>query len=130
MDRRAQTIEASPGRKAMIFTVQKHTSRKPGIIKRGEREICRTEYQWQKRRQEVFERGKGKCQKCHRFAPLHEVLNPETGEVRQHAGHAMHIKARKMGGGFRDDRLENLEWGCYRCHIDEHVPQKVVPSKR
>jgi 5-methylcytosine-specific restriction endonuclease McrA len=105
------------------------TRRRAGIVRVGDREICRTDYQWQKRRQEVFERDKGKCRRCNRFAPLHDELDPETGEVRRRAGHAMHGRARKMGGGFRDDRLENLDWGCWRCHDREHRPQKVVPRK-
>ncbi len=114
----------------MIIKIEKKPSRKPGIIQRGEREICRTDYQWEKRRELVFERDKGKCKHCGRFAPLHNEYDRETGEIRRFAGHAMHKRLRGMGGAHRDDRLENLDWGCYRCHRKEHVPEKVVPSKR
>lgn len=103
--------------------------RKPGIVIRAGREICRTKYQWDKRRKEVFEREKGLCQKCGRFAPLHDEMDPNTGEVRRRAGHAHHIANRKMGGGFRDDRADKLLWHCWECHDEDHRPQKVVPRK-
>jgi hypothetical protein len=105
--------------------------RRPGIIRRGDREICRTEYQWQKRREEVFNLAKGRCSRCKRFAPLHDEVNKETGEVQRYAGHAHHKNGTRGHGGWkRDDRIENLDWECWRCHDREHIPQKVVPSKR
>ena len=52
------------------------------------------------------------------FAPLHNTENA-------FAGHAHHIRGRKIG----DDRSEMLEWLCGRCHAEEHIPLKVVPRK-
>jgi hypothetical protein len=60
------------------------------------------------------------------------MIDPDHGEVRHSAGHA-HYKnkngTRELGGGKRDDRLENLDWLCYWCHQNKHAPTKVVPSK-
>jgi len=45
------------------------------------------------------------------------------------AGEAHHLKKRKMGGGFRDDRPENLQWLAWECHERAERPVKVVPKK-
>lgn len=104
--------------------------RRAGLLKRDDgRETCRTEYQWQKRRAEVYDRDKGLCQKCRRVVPLHSVRDEETGEIVAMAGEIHHLANRKMGGGSRDDRLENLQLLCWKCHRKEQEPQKVVPAK-
>jgi hypothetical protein len=118
---------------------------KPG--KRGRRsalsdgrEVCRDEA-WEARRKECHDRAGGRCERikirgrerfrCNRLAPLHNVIDSDYGEVRTPAGHAHHKNgARGLGGGKRDDRLENLDWLCAKCHRDEHVPAKVIPRKR
>ena len=110
--------------------------RKPGKIVRTNRsdgsavEVCRTEHQWQKRRREVWDRDGGKCQACGVAVPLHDVRDEETGEIRVPAAEIHHKKHRRMGGGSRDDSLDNLVMSCQRCHSGQHVAAKVVPSKR
>jgi hypothetical protein len=59
------------------------------------------------------------------------VIDPDYGEVRIPAGHAHHKNGtRGLGGGKRDDSLENLDRLCSGCHSDEHIPGKVIPSKK
>ena len=82
------------------------------------RQIDLTEAARQRRRKEIFEREGGKCQRCSRFAPLH---NTEQAW----AGHAHHIHGRKVG----DDRANEQEWCCVFCHFLEHQPLKVLPAK-
>lgn len=82
------------------------------------REIDLTEAARQRRRKEIFEREEGKCQKCPRFAPLHNAENAW-------AGHAHHIHGRKRV----DDREHMQEWLCNPCHLREHQPLKVLPAK-
>lgn len=48
-----------------------------------------------------------RCQRCSMFTD-------GTGE-------AHHKIKRGMGGGFRDDRMENLEWLCRPCHRREEL---------
>jgi hypothetical protein len=115
---------------------------KPGKAKRRStfrdaREICRTQPEWDARRKNVHDRAGGRCERikgryrCNRLAPLHDVLDAAYGEVRYPAGHAHHKNGtRGLGGGKRDDSLENLDWLCSICHWDEHIPTKVIPSKR
>lgn len=95
-----------------------------GYIERGvrylpdRREIDLTDAARERRRKEIFEREEGICQKCPRFAPLH---NTESAW----AGHAHHINGRKAG----DDRAHMQEWCCSICHFLEHQPLKVLPKK-
>lgn len=87
---------------------------------------------WQERREECFKRARGLCEcGCGVYAPLHNVHgNLGTGvTVLVKAGEAHHKRKRGSGGGFRDDRLENLEWLTWSCHRLAHVPRKVVPKK-
>jgi hypothetical protein len=69
------------------------------------------------RRQEVFDREGGICQKCGRYAPL----NGDEG----YRGAAHHILHKIWN---RCDCKENLEWVCGRfvgtCHTDQHVRPK------
>jgi hypothetical protein len=112
------------------------TRRKPEIIGRGDREICRTEDAWQKRRKETFDRAHGRCEhvypngrRCDRFAPLHDQYDRD-GDLMLPAGHAHHKNGtRGLGGGKRDDSLENLLWLDADCHREAHTPRKVVPKK-
>jgi HNH endonuclease len=76
------------------------------ITKDG-REIC-TGKDWTHRREECAIRAILGCESCHRYLPLHR-------------GEAHHIIKRGMGGGFRDDRLENLMWLCMTCHREEEL---------
>jgi hypothetical protein len=95
-----------------------------GYVERGVRhlpdgrEIDLTEAAWQRRRKALHEREESKCEKCSRFAPLH---NSEIAW----AGHAHHKHGRKGG----DDRIQNLEWCCNFCHFIEHRPLKVIARK-
>lgn len=116
--------------------LKRSKKRKPSFVRYGNgREVCRDE-EWEKRRKECHDRARGRCEglklgrRCNRLAPLHNVIDPDYGEVMFPAGHAHHKNGtRGLGGGKRDDRPENLAWLCSRCHWDEHVPKKVVPSK-
>jgi len=87
---------------------------------RGYREVCVTLAAWERRREDVYDRDGGRCRRCGDEAPLHArtlpPLEPGLLPVVQRAGEAMHIAARKMGGGFRDDHPDNLVWGCSDCH--------------
>jgi 5-methylcytosine-specific restriction endonuclease McrA len=64
---------------------------------------------WSKRRKQVWERAWYYCEGgCGRITDLAD-------------GEAHHKIKRGMGGGFRDDRLENLEWLCRECHRIEEA---------
>lgn len=118
---------------------------KPGKSKRrsvfsDSREVCRDEA-WEARRKECHDRAGGRCEnvraigrnrfRCNRLAPLHNVIDPDYGEVRYPAGHAHHRNGtRGLSGGKRDDSLENLDWLCACCHWDQHIPAKVLPKKK
>ena len=97
---------------------------------RDGREVCQTDAAWQARRREAWERDGGRCveRRCRKRVPLHD-LRDDCGDVIVVACHIDHISGRKMGGGFRDDRLENLRTLCAMCHSDRHVPRKVCPPK-
>ena len=70
----------------------------------GERFIA-SNYGWQKLRKLVRERAENRCQECGAFTPFGEVH---------------HQRLRGMGGGFRDDKLENLIYNCAVCHRSHH----------
>jgi hypothetical protein len=97
------------------------------VIRAG-REICEGQA-WQERRKECHDRAGGYCEcGCTRWAPLHDVKDPD-GRVRTKAGEAHHKRKRGMGGGFRDDSLANLQWLYWECHDRVERPRKVVPRK-
>lgn len=73
----------------------------------GGREIL-SPYQWQVRRYECGLRAHCSCERCGVFTAF------EFGDPH-------HKIKRGMGGGFRDDRLENLEWLCKECHRVEEA---------
>lgn len=75
------------------------------ITKDG-REIC-SRYRWSIRRLAVGADARWLCERCGR----------STGDE----GECHHKIKRGMGGGFRDDRLENLEWLCRECHQVEEL---------
>lgn len=52
-------------------------------------------------RRECFERDKGICQVCGKYASWEQ-------------GHMAHVKSRGAGGG---DTLDNVKWKCPYCHI-------------
>jgi len=107
--------------------------RKPGLLARmnksngKEVEICRSRKAWEERREEVGEAADYRCQHrpCGRPAPLHDeeiyAYGPDVLPVIVRAGHAAHKDARKMGGGSRDDKPENLGWLCWLCHHLETI---------
>jgi len=67
-----------------------------------------------KRRDEVFERDRGICQKC-------------GLQVSRSNGHMHHIQGGLIG---RNDDLENLQWLCFACHYIHHVRVKWTKEER
>jgi hypothetical protein len=63
---------------------------------------------WQDRKLECGTRDNFHCRRCRHYTGVFE-------------GEAHHKIKRGMGGGFRDDRLENLEWLCRECHEAEEA---------
>jgi len=62
----------------------------------------------------VFEREDGICQDCKKYAPL-------NGTSIFDIGHEAHIKSVGSGG---EDKMDNVRWLCYSCHIiKEHGPR-------
>ncbi len=108
---------------------------RPGRVQRvnksdgKEVDICKSAPAWQARRTEACERAGSHCERCGRFAPLHDIKDADGDKIEHYAGHAAHKDERKMGSGDRNDALHNLEWSCGWCHRSEHVPRKVVPRK-
>lgn len=82
----------------------------------GGPEVCKG-IAWTHRRLEVVEREDGKCERCKRPAPFHPTDEHPSGHVHHKNG------TRGLGGGKRDDRLENLELLCFVCHLIEHEKQ-------
>jgi hypothetical protein len=76
------------------------------ITKDG-REIL-TGADWRKQRDLVRLCAHDHCNRCTRYTP-------------DYMGDAHHRMKRGMGGGFRDDRLSNLEWLCRDCHREEEA---------
>lgn len=76
-------------------------------VMRDGREVCGA-LAWQARRMEVFRRDGGICQIC-----LKEIkdygIDTEPFDID-------HIRGRGLGGGKRDDRMENLQLLCQKCH--------------
>ncbi len=82
--------------------------RLPGkILLPDGREICRTGATWKARRRQAWERDGHCCQDCG------IGLSLEWAEID-------HVMPRRMGGGWRDDRLENLRTLCSPCHRRRH----------
>lgn len=71
----------------------------------GRERFVATPHGFNKLRARLKERAASFCENCGRFDAN---------------GHAHHINLRKMGGGARDDRLENLQYLCGICHRKEH----------
>ena len=93
------------------------------------RVVCLTEAEREANRTAVFEAAQGLCKGCGVWAPL-KGFRAFAGARLTPAGHAHHRKRRGLGGGTRDDRVENQDWLCAECHKREHEPKKVVPGKR
>lgn len=92
-------------------------------------EICRDKESWEERREEVGEEAGFLCEHCSEPAPLHDLeIEREEGVMPYliRAGQCAHIKARKMGGGSRDDQRENLRWLCFGCHHLETIGKLVI----
>lgn len=75
-------------------------------MERGGRLILRTQARWAAQRRRVYERDGARCQGC--------------GLTVGDAFHVDHIRGRGMGGGFRDDGMENLRLLCVGCHMARH----------
>jgi 5-methylcytosine-specific restriction endonuclease McrA len=58
---------------------------------------------YEARRREVWERDAQRCVRCYKPLSLDGC-------------HIDHIKKRRSGGGFRNDRLEDLQTMCGICH--------------
>lgn len=71
------------------------------------REIHRSPWAWLIQRKKAWDRDGGQCQRC-----------GEAVELRDAQVH--HVIGRGMGGGRRDDAIENLETLCLACHMREH----------
>lgn len=92
-------------------------------------EIRHSHRAWEIRREEVAERAGFLCEHCNRPAPLHdEEVQREEGVMPLliRAGQAAHIRARKMGGGSRNDAIKNLRWLCGTCHRLETEGKLVI----
>lgn len=103
---------------------------KPGRVSRWNKsdgkhvEICRDSEEWLKQREAVGARAGWCCENCGEPAPLHDQeIQREEGVMSSilRAGQAAHINARKMGGGSRNDKTENLGWLCFMCHHLETI---------
>jgi 5-methylcytosine-specific restriction endonuclease McrA len=66
------------------------------------REIL-TKAQWRTRLDEVYRRDDGVCQIC-------------LGEIGREPWDVDHLEGRGLGGGTRDDRMENLQLTHAKCH--------------
>lgn len=64
-------------------------------------------------RERVWLRDQGKCVRCRRRVSL--TLWGNDSDL-----HVHHKHGRGMGGGRRDDTLEECESLCARCHREEH----------
>jgi hypothetical protein len=89
------------------------------------REVAVTREAWERRRREAIARAGRRCEcredceshrgrRCNRrvTATMNEALFISAVVANVH-----HKKRRGMGGGHRDDRLENLECDCPNCHV-------------
>lgn len=84
-----------------MFTIPKLPKRRKPIVRKGGREIV-PKAEYQRRREQAWDRDRGICCLCGLFVPLEQAT-------------AEHIIPRGMGGGKRDDRLSNLgvsHWAC------------------
>ena len=63
---------------------------------------------WLDRREDCAARSMYRCDRC--------GISTQWG-----CGEVHHKIKRGMGGGFRDDRLGNLEWLCLPCHREEEL---------
>lgn len=82
-------------------------------------EIRHSQEAWEVRREEVGLLADFRCEHCGEPAPLHdEQIAREEGVMPLiiRAGQAAHIRARKMGGGSRNDVKTNLRWLCWICY--------------
>jgi 5-methylcytosine-specific restriction endonuclease McrA len=68
---------------------------------------------YQRLREAVYLRDRGRCVACGGLVSL--VICDNDSDM-----HLAHVKARKMGGGSRDDTPENTMTKCRRCHMKEH----------
>ncbi len=95
--------------------------------------VCTTMAAWEMMRRIVYERDGGRCRRCGDLAPLHgrvlAEIEPGLPPTVQRAGQAMHVNARKMGGGFRDDHPDNLVWGCSECHRLDPTCKFLQPQR-
>jgi hypothetical protein len=62
---------------------------------------------WSKRSAQAWLKAGACCERCRKYTGFD--------------GDPHHKIKRGMGGGFRDDRLENLEWLCRECHRAEEL---------
>lgn len=63
-------------------------------------------------RLEVYRRAQGRCE-LHNLPDCIPGVLPWDGGVFQR-GHLVHLRSRGAGGGWT---LDNLRWGCWRCHL-------------
>jgi hypothetical protein len=71
-----------------------------------------------RRKRQVWERDRGRCRKCWTLVSWDQFKREGVD----------HIAKRKMGGGFRDDRMENLQVLCRACHDRKDNGPKIIAS--
>ena len=84
-------------------------------VTRQLREICHGDA-WQKRREEVWERDGRRCVDCRVEVPLHNETQHGIQRLVRRAAEVHHLNKRGMGGGKRNDCMDNLVTLCWRCH--------------
>lgn len=100
-------------------------------------EVCQTQAAWDRRRGERLKIAGYRCE-CKRDCPAHRfrrcnaplVLHAKDAIGAGQVAHVHHKTKRGMGGGTRDDRVENLEANCPYCHLQEEERQRFGKVKR
>lgn len=93
------------------------------------REVCVTRAATERRRLEVIARAGRRCEcredcESHRGRRCNRRIAATMNEalfVSAVVAHIHHKTRRGMGGGKRDDRIDNLMCLCYKCHGHMHA---------
>lgn len=85
----------------------------PAKEKKPRRLRAKRDARWEKVREQLHRRAKGRCEQCGKLAPLH-------GTEAHPAGEGAHVERRWKGGKYD---LANLRWECggaWGCHQASH----------